>query len=106
MKIQIQPISIFTPSGPQNAVWFEVRYTNYIPGSGATSDCHLWTENIPAVEGVPATETDPEIIAVEGVPSIEIGASVVTSTQTQCDEWSDDTLFFKSIAINAGLTPV
>jgi hypothetical protein len=91
MKIQIQPISIFTPSGPQNAVWFELRYTNYIPGFGVTSDCHLWTENISAVEGV---------------PSIEIGSSVVTSTQTQCDEWSDDTLFFKSIAINAGLTPV
>jgi hypothetical protein len=100
MKIRIEPVSIFTPTGTKQAAWFEVRYTNYTPGNGAISDCHLWTAEVEAVEQTEVVD------AVEGVPSYEIAASVISSTQEQCDQWTDDILFFQSIATNAGLTPV
>ena len=87
-SIEIQPVSIWTPSGVQVATSFEVRYSNY-NGVTAISDCHLWTAG------------------TEEVPAVEVQASLVSATEEQCASWgTDNTPFYRELAVNAGLTPV
>lgn len=81
MKIQIQPVQTWTPTGILSADLFEVRYVNYSNGT-ATADCHLWSG-----------ET-------------EVAAQLVTATSEQTADWTDDKAFFEVLAQNAGLTPV
>ena len=82
MKIQIVPVSVWTPSGPQSATVFEVRYINYY-GPNAVADCHL--------------------LSAGGVEVAALG--IVPATAEQCAAWTDDDKFAGVLAVNAGLTP-
>ena len=87
--IQIQPVSVWTPSGTKSATLFEVRYVNYQNGP-AVADCHLWSAD------------------ADGKAEIEVGASQVNATAEQTAAWNgdDDLPFYQQLATNAGLTPV
>jgi hypothetical protein len=84
-SIEIEPVSIWTPTGVQVANTFEVRFVNY-NGTTAVGDCHLWT--------APAH-------------GIQVQATLVPVTEEQCATWgTDNEPFYRQLAINAGLTPV
>lgn len=87
MKIIIEPVSIYSPSGVSSATKFEVRYVTYTPEGGAVADTHLYK----VVEG-----SDVEVGS---------GATVVVS-QSDCDTWTDDVDFFRLIATRINLIPV
>ena len=82
MKIDITPISVWTPGGIVSVNKFEVRYVNYKPDGTAVADCHLFAG------------------------SVEVGAKLVDATKAQTDAWESDETFFGVIAENAGLSPV
>ena len=85
ISIEIQPVSIWTPTGIQVANTFEVRYVNF-NGITAVADCHLWT-------------------AAEG--GVELQSSLVNATEEQCADWGTDNVpFYRELAENAGLTPI
>ena len=87
-SIEIEPVSIWTPTGVQVATTFETRYVNY-NGVTAVGDCHLWTAG------------------TEEVPAVEVQATLVPATEEQCATWGTDNLpFYRELATNAGLTPV
>lgn len=81
MKINIQPVSIWTSNGAVSASSFEVRYINYTAPT-AVADCHIWAG------------------------SVEVSSMVVNATAEQCDEWSDDVEFAAVLASNIGLIVV
>lgn len=82
MKIDITPVSVWTPNGVVSANKFEVRYVNYSSGGTAVADCHVWADGV------------------------EVSASLVSATAEQTDAWADDAAFYAVLAENAGLTPV
>lgn len=83
MKIAINPVPVWSPTGPKSATVFEVRYTNY-SGPTAIADCHL--------------------LDASGVEVSSVG--LVPATAEQCDAWTDDASFCAVLAGNAGLVPV
>ena len=83
MKIAIEPVTIWSATGPKSATVFETRYVNYT-GPTAIADCHLFDES--------------------GVEISSVG--LVPATAEQCEAWTDDALFCATLAENAGLTPI
>ena len=81
MKIDITPVSVWTPNGVLSANKFEVRYVNYSSGGTAVADCHVWAGDV------------------------EVSASLVNVTPEQTEAWTDDAAFCAVLAENAGLTP-
>lgn len=95
MKIQIQPISIYTSDGVHEATKFEVRHVTYVPAGGAHADTHLFREVEQEVDGQTVTS------------DVEVGTgAVVTVSQADCDTWTDDEAFFQLIASRINLTPI
>jgi len=80
--INVQPVSVWTPSGTKQATQFGVRYVNYVNGP-AVADCVLLD-----------------------AAGAEVSAQLVNATEAQTDAWTDDASFYAVLAENAGLTPV
>lgn len=80
--INIQPVSIWTPTGTKSATKFTARYVNY-QGGPAVADCVLLD-----------------------VAGAEVSAQLVNATQAQTDAWTTDEAFYAVLAQNAGLNPI
>ncbi len=80
--INIQPVSVWTPTGTKTATQFQVRYVNY--------------QNGPAV-------ADSILLDAAGA---EVSAQLVNATEQQTATWTSDEAFYKVLAQNAGLTPL
>ena len=80
--INIQPVSVWTPTGTKSATKFTARYVNY-QGGPAVADCVLLD-----------------------AAGAEVGTQLVNATEAQTDAWTDDEAFYKVLAQNAGLSPV
>ncbi len=80
--INIQPVSVWTPTGTKQATQFGVRYVNY--------------QNGPAI-------ADTILLDAAGA---EVATQLVNATEAQTAAWTDDEAFYKVLAENAGLTPL
>ena len=80
--INIQPVSVWTPTGTKTATQFSVRYVNY--------------QNGPAI-------ADTVLLDAAGA---EVATQLVNATEAQTAAWTDDEAFYKVLAENAGLTPL
>jgi hypothetical protein len=80
--INIQPVSVWTPTGTKTATQFNVRYVNYQNGP-AVADCVLLD-----------------------AAGAEVSAQLVNATEAQTDAWTTDEAFYKVLAQNAGLSPL
>ena len=80
--INIQPVSVWTPTGTKTATQFGVRYVNYQNGP-AVADCVLLD-----------------------AAGAEVSAQLVNATEAQTDAWTNDEAFYKVLAQNAGLSPL
>ncbi len=80
--INVQPVSVWTPTGTKTATQFAVRYVNY--------------QNGPAI-------ADTVLLDAAGA---EVATQLVNATEAQTAAWSDDEAFYEVLAQNAGLTPV
>ncbi len=80
--INVQPVSVWTPTGTTQATQFAVRYVNY--------------QNGPAV-------ADTILLDAAGA---EVGTQLVNATEAQTAAWTSDEAFYEVLAQNAGLTPL
>lgn len=80
--INVQPVSVWTPTGTKTATQFGVRYVNYQNGP-AVADCVLLD-----------------------AAGAEVSAQLVNATAAQTATWTSDEAFYKVLAQNAGLSPV
>jgi hypothetical protein len=77
----IVPITVWTKDGQKQANIFEVRWVTY-SNNAAKAGCHLWANNE------------------------EVSSMIVDVTEQQCQNWTDDSPFYQSIATSIGLTPM
>ena len=80
--INVQPVSVWTPTGTKTATQFAVRYVNY--------------QNGPAI-------ADTVLLDAAGA---EVATQLVNATEAQTSAWTSDEAFYKVLAQNAGLSPV
>ncbi len=80
--INVQPVSVWTPTGTKSATQFGVRYVTY--------------QNGPAV-------ADTILLDAAGA---EVATQLVNATEAQTAAWTDDETFYEVLAQNAGLTPL
>ena len=80
--INIQPVSVWTPTGTKSATKFTARYVSYQNGP-AVADCVLLDAS-----------------------GAEVSCQLVNATEAQTDAWTTDEAFYKVLAQNAGLTPL
>jgi len=80
--INVQPVSVWTPTGTKSATKFTARYVSYQNGP-AVADCVLLDAS-----------------------GAEVSCQLVNATEAQTDAWTTDEAFYKVLAQNAGLSPV
>ena len=80
--INIQPVSVWTPTGTKSATKFTARYVSYQNGP-AVADCVLLD-----------------------AAGAEVSCQLVNATAAQTATWTSDEAFYKVLAQNAGLTPL
>lgn len=87
--IEIEPVSIWTPTGTQIFSLFIVNQVMYSPNGTATASCSFLT-------------TLPQ----PNMPPVSNQSFPVYADAEQCAAWTNDASFYRVLAENAGLTPV